>query len=143
MRRCGECVACCTMLQIDAIDKPANVQCRHCDNGCAIHTTKPQTCADYECAYYQGKDVPLSLRPDNCGIIFTKKSDRIFSGILVTGVPVTDAARGQIQAFNDQGFSVVLINAEKMRMKPMLAAEHDPREIEQEFKEVIGGDLQH
>lgn len=134
-------MACCTMLQIDAIDKPANVQCRHCDNGCAIHAMKPQTCADYECAYYQGKDVPLSLRPDNCGIIFTKKSDRIFSGVLVSGVPVADVAKAQIQAFNEQGYSVVLINAEKMSLKPMLSAGHDPQEIEQEFKEAIGGNV--
>jgi hypothetical protein len=129
------------MLQIDAIDKPANSKCQHCEAGCAIHSTKPQTCADYECAYYQGANVPVSLRPDKCGIIFTKKTDRIFSGILVTGVPVTDVAKGQIQSFNEQGFSVVLMDASTLSMKPMLSADHNPKEIEQEFKEAVGGDI--
>lgn len=143
MSECGECMACCTMLPIDAINKPANKQCWHCDNGCAIYDSKPQTCNDYECAYYQGKNLPLSLRPDKCGIIFTKKTDRIFSGVLVTGVPVNNAAKGQIKSFNEQGFSVILLCADDMSLKAVLAKGHEPEDIEYEYKEAVGGDIQH
>ena len=125
------------MLQIDDIGKPANVACRYCDGGCSIHESKPQTCAEYECAYYQGKDVPLSLRPDKCGIIFNKRTERIFVGTLVTGVPVTEAARGQIDAFNKQGYSVILLSAKDMSLKPMLADGHDPKEIAAEHREAL------
>jgi len=129
------------MLPIDAIDKPADTACQHCDQGCSIWDSKPQTCTEFECAYYQAEDIPEALRPDKCGIIFIRRSERIFSGVLVTDVPVTDAAKGQIRSFNEQGFSVVLVSAKDMSLKPIFSKNHDPKEIETEYKEALSGNV--
>ena len=140
MSRCGECKACCTLFPISEISKPANVLCSHYCDGCSIHESKPKDCSDYECAYFQS-DAPESLRPDKCGVVFTKKSDRIFSGIL-TGGEVTDMARGQINSFLNQGYSVVMLATGR---KPHVIAPDgcDQEAVFDEYKEVISGDLQH
>ena len=136
---CGGCTACCNVLQIDAIDKPMYTPCRYCDGGCSIHNSKPKTCAEFECAYYQAPTIPESLRPDRCGIIFMKKTDRIFSGLLVDGVEVSDMAKAQINSFLQQGFSVVLLCQDEYHWIP--ATGHDQKELDQEYKEHLSGNL--
>jgi len=138
---CGECTACCSVLKIDALDKPAYTPCTHCNKGCTIHKTKPQTCTEFECGYYQGKNIPIELRPDNCGIIFIKKTDRIFSGLIVPGVEVTDIAKGQIKAFNDQGYSVILLKQGANQFHLMLADGHRAEDIYKEYQEYLSGNI--
>lgn len=140
--RCGECKACCTLFPIRELDKPANVLCDHYCDGCTIHETKPKACVEYECAYLQDERVPESLRPDKCGIVFTKKTDRIFSGILLPGVEVSDMAKGQINAFLDQGYSVVMLSSGR---KPHVMASDgcDAKEIYDEYTGALGGYSRH
>jgi hypothetical protein len=105
---CGDCTACCTVLPIEAINKPINTTCMNCTgSGCSVYEDKPQTCSEFECAFLQGKDVPESLRPDKCGILFIKKSDTRFDGIIVPDAEVTDMAKAQIESFKRQGFEVI------------------------------------
>lgn len=132
MGECGDCTACCTLSYVKEINKEAWDTCKFCkNNGCSIYNERPQDCRDFECAYLQGAN-NIELRPDKCGIMFFKKNDRIFCGALVPDVPITDIARGQIEAFKQQGFSVILL---KQFAKPLLdlAEGHDKEEIWKEY----------
>lgn len=104
---CGECTACCTLLEIKAINKPINTHCQYCDGGCSIHDTKPQTCAEFECAYRQADGIPVSLRPDKCGIIFIKLDDNTFTGVINPKMELSDIAKAQINDFKKQGYEVI------------------------------------
>lgn len=120
-----------------------NTPCPHdCGGGCSIYDSKPQTCNEFECAYLQGRNVPEALRPDKCGIVFFKKTNRVFVGAIMPGVEVADIAKGQIESFKQQGYSVVLLLAGK---KPhiMLADEHDADSIMQEYTGALDGNLQY
>ena len=142
MNKCGDCRACCTLLPVDAIEKPVNTRCQHvCATGCSIYQTRPDTCAEFDCAYLQAENVPESLRPDKCGVIFIKRADRIFSGLLMPGVKTTDAAKAQVDSFLKQGYSVVLTSLEINQPLVKLAEGHDPKEIHNEYREALGGDL--
>lgn len=143
--RCGECAGCCTLFPIEPIGKPINSKCPHCidGGGCDIYDEKPQVCTDYNCAYIQGKNIPQSLRPDKCGIIFTKKTDNIFTGAVMPDMIITDFAKQQINAFNGQGYSVILITPNDSNIRVILAKNHTLEAIEKEHKEAISGNLQY
>jgi hypothetical protein len=71
-RVCGECTACCTVLAISELQKPARWACDHVDcSGCGIYENRPQTCRDFQCAWLRD-DIPgdASLRPDKLGVLF-------------------------------------------------------------------------
>jgi hypothetical protein len=130
------------MFPIPPIDKPINTPCQFCTGkGCSIWSTKPKICTEYECAYYQADNIPKELRPDKCGIIFTKKSERIFSGVLVTGVKVSDLAKQQIQSFNDQGYAVILLSVDEKEPLILVGEGQNKEEIFKEYKEVISGNI--
>jgi len=140
MPNCGECTVCCTLCVVPELEKKAGEHCKHCDGGgCRIYGSHPQSCKDFECAYIQGgKDI--ELRPDKCGIMFFKKSDRIFCGIMVQGRSATSKAGGQIRSFTEQGYSVVML---KIGENPniVLADGHKAREIRKEYLELLNGDI--
>src|SRR5258705_4199365 len=51
-RRCGECSLCCKLAQVDELDKPSGVWCRHCApgrGGCTIYETRPDVCGNWFC----------------------------------------------------------------------------------------------
>lgn len=52
-RACGTCTLCCELPDIDELDKPANMLCRHCtrDVGCRAYGTRPATCRAFLCAW--------------------------------------------------------------------------------------------
>ena len=134
---CGECTVCCTLSVVEELNKGAGEDCKLCkNNGCSIYGKHPQVCKDFECAYLQGV-ADIELRPDKCGIMFFKKSDRIFTGALVPGVPVTNVAKGQIDAFNQQGYSVILLNLEEKKPLIKLANGHNEQEIFYEYLNLL------
>ena len=133
--RCGECTACCITLPVDALSKPANEMCVHCDGGCTIYEDRPQDCSLFECAYLQST-AQIELRPDNCGIIFEKLTDKIFFGTVFK--QPTKAAVEQVHSFIDQGFSVVLVsNIKRFPLKIHVAPGHDEGEIRSELFEYL------
>ena len=134
MGECGECTVCCTLSHIKELNKKPWDTCGHCilKKGCGIYKDRPNECKEFECAYYQGGS-NIELRPDKCGVMFVKRNNRIFAGILVPDVPVTDTARGQVEAFKQQGYSVILLKkGEGPNIE--LAPGHNKQEI---FKEYI------
>jgi hypothetical protein len=69
-RECGECTQCCIVPAIDNADfqkAPASV-CRHCDKGCNIYETRPQTCRTYYCGWRWLDIFPDDWRPDQSGV---------------------------------------------------------------------------
>lgn len=129
---CGECTVCCTLSVVKELDKKVGEQCVHCvDQGCMIHGKHPKVCKDFECAYYQGGN-NIKLRPDQCGIMFWKKNERLFSGMVMPGLEITEMAKGQIESFKKQGYSVMLL---KLGEVPHLelAEGHDKEEMYKEY----------
>jgi hypothetical protein len=71
---CGGCTACCTVLNVSEPDlvKPAGQTCMHCTGmGCSIHSTRPNICREWNCAYRRIETMPIETRPDRCGVVFT------------------------------------------------------------------------
>lgn len=129
---CGDCTVCCTLSVVHELNKKVGEHCVYCiNNGCEIYGKHPQVCKDFECAYLQG-GANIELRPDKCGIMFFKKSDRIFCGVLVPEIPVTDLAKGQIISFKKQGYSIVLLKlGEGLHVE--VAEGHNKEEIYREY----------
>jgi hypothetical protein len=75
MAGCDGCTACCKIMQVRELDKPANVWCKHCriGAGCAIYEERPHSCRTFECVWLQtqhGKNpLALELRPDTSRVV--------------------------------------------------------------------------
>lgn len=134
--QCGECTACCDTFPVKWLNKPANERCIHaCAEGCGIHLAKPSECRDFDCMWLQSSS-PVSLRPDNCGVVFEKMSERIVYGTVFK--PLTKEANEQTHAFVAQGFSVVLVSSKDGSSRAICAPGHDQEEINLEFQSIVG-----
>ena len=75
MHSCDGCTACCKVMQIEELNKPANTWCPHCTIGvgCGIYDTRPESCRVYECIWLQtqrgAKPLALELRPDKSRVV--------------------------------------------------------------------------
>ena len=130
--KCESCTLCCELLHIKSLNKPANVMCNFCKNGCIIHDTiknkeqnMPEECKLFECAYYQSTKVSIDLRPDNCKIIFEKISDNLFFGTQDPRYEMTDFAKKQILSFVAQGFSVMISSTKYKNPAIYLSKDHN------------------
>lgn len=133
INKCGECTVCCTLSVVEELNKKAFDACSLCkNNGCSIYGKHPQVCKDFKCAYLESGTDNISLRPDKCNVMFVKKSDRIFVGTVFPNKLITNTARGQIESFNKQGYSVILLK-EKQRPFMRLAEGHIKEEIYNEY----------
>src|SRR5262249_6364064 len=60
-RECGECSACCKVLDVLELDKPAHQWCKHCRpgrGGCLIYDRRPTICRVFACAWLIDENVP-------------------------------------------------------------------------------------
>jgi len=75
MHGCDGCSACCKVMKIEELNKPAHTWCAHCNigQGCAIYETRPESCRVYECVWLQSqrldKPIALALRPDKSRVV--------------------------------------------------------------------------
>lgn len=67
-RSCGDCTVCCTLCYVPELDKGEGKKCGHCDKGCMIYKSRPESCRKYECAWKKG-ELPDYMRPDRCGVM--------------------------------------------------------------------------
>ncbi|HEY3965042.1 MAG TPA: hypothetical protein VGM05_10870 [Planctomycetaceae bacterium] len=76
-RECGECAACCTVLAVHELQKPARWACDHVGcHGCGVYETRPESCREFNCLWLRGALNPdPALRPDKLGVMF----DRFYS----------------------------------------------------------------
>lgn len=75
MLSCDGCTACCKIMKIHELDKPANAWCPHCriGSGCGSYETRPESCRVYECVWLQsqrgGRPLAPELRPDRSRVV--------------------------------------------------------------------------
>lgn len=75
MHDCDGCTACCKILKISELEKPANIWCRHCKvgEGCGIYETRPEVCRSYACLWLKtqslGRPISPGLRPDKSRVV--------------------------------------------------------------------------
>lgn len=80
---CGTCTACCRLLGIKELAKPAGKWCSHCaiGKGCTIYETRPESCRVYSCMWLssqslpEGNQWPAALRPDKSKVVFTMQAN--------------------------------------------------------------------
>lgn len=85
---------CCKLLDIPALEKPAEQWCPHCEVGrsCRIYDSRPAPCREFVCLWLGSqtgaKPLPADLRPDNSGILFYYTgSFRELNGVTDPGRP--------------------------------------------------------
>ena len=143
--KCGNCTSCCTLFYIDSnkiknddifpVKVESGQSCQYQDHfGCTRHEDRPQICRNFFCAYAESDDLPISLRPDKCGIIFEKLSNNLFLGTVDHRIEVTKIAFAQIENFNVQGFSVVLKKNNTREVIVKTADVHNKDDIINEYK---------
>ena len=137
--KCGECTLCCDIPQIIELKKPAWTLCSNYDvkcKNCKIYQMRPEECRNFECSYYQAEKANIAVRPDKCGVMFEKISQRIFLATLHPDYEFSDVAKGQINVFMKQGFSVVL-SRKNEQLKFYLSLIHSKESIFNEFKKIL------
>jgi Fe-S-cluster containining protein len=71
-RSCGDCSMCCKLPQIDELEKPEGVWCRHCAprrGGCTIYPARPVACRMFHCSWLVDADLGPEWRPLTCKMI--------------------------------------------------------------------------
>lgn len=76
-KECNGCMACCHVMEIDEINKPFKTDCIHQCNGCAIYSTRPRACSEFECLFHQGVYGGEEHRPSTCGVMITGFKDKV------------------------------------------------------------------
>jgi hypothetical protein len=72
-RSCGSCTLCCKLLRVDALHKPHDVWCKHCDpgRGCLIYDERPEECGKFYCGFMTGPHLDEAWRPSRCKIVLS------------------------------------------------------------------------
>jgi len=72
MRECGECTWCCYFTTAPELNKKVNEYCKHCipDKGCSTYEQRLQVCKVFSCLWLKQQQIPESLRPDRCSVMF-------------------------------------------------------------------------
>jgi len=71
-RACGACSLCCKLAQVDELDKPSGVWCRHCapgHGGCTIYETRPDVCRNWFCSWILDSRLGPEWYPLTCKMI--------------------------------------------------------------------------
>jgi hypothetical protein len=68
---CGECSACCKILPVRELNKPAGVWCNHVvqGHGCGIYADRPNICRGYQCLWTVTAPLDERWRPDRAGFV--------------------------------------------------------------------------
>jgi len=133
---CSGCTLCCKLMNVVEKNKPSGVWCDDCicGVGCSSYDTRPKECADFLCMWAQMDKVSEDLRPDKCGVVFEKISDRLIHGTVdQNSNRLSEVAISQVNEFINQGFSVVLRVAGTMQNALILAKGHTKEMIENDL----------
>ena len=129
--KCDGCTECCK-LGIKEFKKPVGKYCDYFDletKLCTIYSTRPEECRNFKCIYSQMKKCSINFRPDICGVIFEKISERIIIGTFDDLHEINSMILDQMRYFSNEGYSVVLFNKNIEGPFIYLAKEHDLNEI--------------
>lgn len=80
-RACDDCHACCSVLAIRDLKKPAGETCKHLDatkiDACTIYADRPFDCKEYRCAWLHTPGFGDTWhRPDRLGVLFTPRDNK-------------------------------------------------------------------
>ena len=131
---CDGCTVCCKDLNIPETNSVEGEICKHCNwgVGCKIYSERPEACKIFECCWKQMEYAHIDLRPDNCGVCFEKYSDKVIVGS--TENEISDLIKGQIEFFNREGISVLIVNMMKKIRHFYLAEGHNIESVEEDIK---------
>lgn len=80
-RSCDGCTLCCKLLEIDVLEKPRGVWCRHCDkaSGCTIYERRPDPCRIFHCGYLRLGQLDERWKPAKAKFLinFEERANRI------------------------------------------------------------------
>jgi hypothetical protein len=132
---CGSCTLCCELLPIKELKKPASVLCSNCTlgKGCNIYSKRPESCRNFDCLYIQSDEMDISLRPNECGVMFEKVTTKIYFG---TELPKKVGSWKELKLFNyikslnDKGISIVISSFSNTPNKFFLAEGHKKEIVE-------------
>lgn len=80
MRECGDCMMCCKILEIEALEKPAGVWCPHADPKgarCTIYADRPKTCSLFRCAWLIDETIPEEFKPNKTKVVMVGGDGKI------------------------------------------------------------------
>lgn len=134
---CGNCTACCKLLNIQETDSKPGDYCKYCNPGvgCRIYNERPECCKIFECSWKQMKNAGEELRPDKCGVLFEKWSDTVMVG--TTEGKLSDLILCQIDFFKREGISVLVIDHSKKIRTFFLAPGHTKEFVKIEINNSI------
>src|ERR1700693_5755731 len=72
-RTCGSCMMCCTVMQVDELNKPSGVTCSHAvaGKGCTIRDQRPGACRRFFCGWRLDPNIDSLWKPDISGFVLT------------------------------------------------------------------------
>lgn len=116
---CGACTACCRDLELHEIPSKIGEWCRHCTpgEGCQIYDDRPEECREFRCMWLQMERAGEDLRPDMCGVIFSRSSEDVIAARLDQDRLMSHLAFKQIERFVQEGFSVALFRGRECRIE--------------------------
>lgn len=123
-RECGQCTACCKVMIVPELNKPANFLCQYADGGCKIYEHRPPTCKDWQCLWIEGQ-FPESERPDKTKYVSwllpisqSKQWDHPVIAMREIKEGSTEMPTGSraIKRLTKRGFSVLVIKKETGRV---------------------------
>ena len=98
---CGNCTACCKNLELHEVPSKIGELCRFCTEGkgCQIYEERPQECAEFLCMWAQMEEVGEELRPDKCGVIFSRQGDDVIAARVDADTLMTQLAVNIVMQF--------------------------------------------
>lgn len=78
-RVCGSCTACCKLMPVPTINKPAGQRCQHqrYGKGCTIYANRPFACRTWSCAWLSDPTTSGMPRPDRAHYVIDVTWDHI------------------------------------------------------------------
>jgi hypothetical protein len=72
-RICGSCTLCCTVMQVEELNKPAGVTCSYlaAGSGCTIRDQRPRACRRFFCGWRLDPNIDSLWKPSICGFVLT------------------------------------------------------------------------
>jgi len=134
---CGNCTYCCKFLEIKETSSKTGEYCKYCipEVGCKIYNKRPESCKIFECCWKQMKVSAEELRPDRCNMLFEKWSDKVIVG--ATDKKMSELIMKQINYFNGEGISIVILDHLQKTKTFYLASGHTKEFVKQEINNSI------
>jgi len=72
-RTCGSCMLCCTVMQVEELNKPSGQKCGYAvaGSGCTIRETRPRSCRRFFCGWRLDPNIDSLWKPSICGFVLT------------------------------------------------------------------------